>query len=253
MFLLFGSFAHRVSVGCTPRLEKGVKGAFALGTVFQRCRLNNIRAFHSPSSAFNIVMAAWRVSQNRGVTEPGRPDALRGKPCIAFGIVADLSAMRAAIDLKHHVGGGHKKVPQDEGLRRVERLLNAYGGRRQDLAQQGIERSLSGPDGQVAFIDLRFPLLPCPALQLPTGDFAVLLGRVAAGFQVGFAGNRPAPLELLYPFFGVRRRDLVLERASAMQMLITDSKMGRAIRSSMLNIGAAYSRLISAHRAVNLQ
>src|ERR1700722_13369303 len=105
-----------------------------------------------------------RISQNRGVTQPGRPDALRCKPCIAFGIVADLAAMRAAIDFKHHLDAGHKKVPQDEGLRRVKRFLNAYGGWGQDLAENGVERSLSGPDGQAVVIDLRRPLLPCPAL-----------------------------------------------------------------------------------------
>ena len=111
-----------------------------------------------------------RISQNCGVTQPGRPDALGCKPCIAFGIVADLAAMRAAIDFKHHFGGGHKKVPQNEGLRRVERLLNAYGGWGQDLAQQGMKRSLSGPDGQAVFIDLRRPLLASPVPSAPASN-----------------------------------------------------------------------------------
>ena len=89
-----------------------------------------------------------RVSQNRGVADPGCPDALRGKPCITFGIVANLPAVRAAIDLKYYLGERHKKVPQNKSLRRVERLLNAYGGRRNDLAQQGIERSPAGQMGK---------------------------------------------------------------------------------------------------------
>ena len=182
-----------------------------------------------------------RISQNRGVTEPGRLDALRGKPCIAFGIVADLSAMRAAIDLKHHLGGGHKKVPQDEGLRRVKRLLNAYGGRRQDLAQQGIERSL--PAGQMgkpcsSICVARFSRAQRSSFQRRTSRYCLVELLQVFRWALRAIGRRRLSCATLS--FGVRRRDLVLERASAMQMLITDSKMGRAIRSSVLNIGATY-------------